>query len=239
LAVVPKSVVICTAGSDFKLRIFNTDLEENNTVRVLQGHRSYINQISWEPEGDYLASVSDDHTCVLWKCKDDFAKEITFNFKSAVMSAKWHPDEPGKLLVAEKCGLIHLFNVETQQAILSVEYSKVPLMYADWALNNSAFIVAVTGGDIVFWDLKKPARPADVKQIHEDCGQIVKFSPHTESIVASIGRPNTTLKIMHSKSQIPQMEASLLLYGGMAWHNFLPYIAAGQDSKLCFWKIVT
>ena len=232
-------MIICTAGSDFNLRIFKTDLEEDTTVRILQGHRSYVNQLSWDPDGEYLASVSDDHTCVLWKCKEDFSKDITFHFKSAAVSVKWHPDEPGKLLVAEKCGTIHLFNVESQQSIMSVECSKAPLMYADWALNNSAYVAAIAGGDVVFWDLKKPARPHDVKQIHENAGQIVKFSPHTESIVASVGRPNVSLKIMHAKSQIPQLEAPLLLYGGLAWHNVLPYIAAGQDRKLCFWKIVT
>jgi nuclear pore complex protein Nup37 len=74
------------------------------------------------------------------------------------MSVKWHPLEAGKLLVAEKNGLIHLYNARTQQAILSLETSKNPLMYADWSLSNSAFVCAIAAGEITIWDLKKRPR---------------------------------------------------------------------------------
>ncbi|XP_039439266.1 nucleoporin Nup37 [Culex pipiens pallens] len=237
LAVLPKVVTLCTAGADFNLRIFNSDLEDNNTVQLLQGHRSYVNQVSWDHDGEYLASCGDDHMCIMWKRREDYGKGATFFFGSAVVSAKWHPDESGKVLIAEKSGIVHLYNVDSKLAILSVESSKNPLNYADWALNNSAFVVALAGGELVFWDLKKPSRPVENKRIHEDCGHIVKFSPHTESIVASVGRPRTTLKVIHAKNQIPQIEAKLSLYGGLCWHYQLPYVVAGQDRKLCFWKI--
>ncbi|XP_055530952.1 nucleoporin Nup37 [Wyeomyia smithii] len=237
LAVLPKVIVICTAGADFNLRILNSDLEDDNTVQILSGHRSYINQVSWDPDGEYLASCGDDHMCIMWKRKENFSKGSTFFFGSAVVSAKWHPDETGKVLIAEKSGIVHLYNVESKLAILSVESSKNPLNYADWSLNNSALVVALAGGELVFWDLKKPSRPIENKRIHEDCGHIVKFAPHSEAIVASVGRPRTTLKVIHAKNQIPQVEAKLLLYGGLCWHYQLPYVVAGQDKKLCFWEI--
>jgi nuclear pore complex protein Nup37 len=138
------------------LRIFNCDLEENNTVQILQGHIGYINCVSFDFEGDYLASVG-DHLCI-WNCREDYSKETLFYLKSAGMSVKWHPLEAGKLLVAEKNGLIHLYNARTQQAILSLETSKNPLMYADWSLSNSAFVCAIAAGEITIWDLKKRPR---------------------------------------------------------------------------------
>jgi WD40 repeat protein len=69
---------------------------------------------------------------------------------------------------------------------------------------------------------------------------VVKFSPHNENVLASIGRPKQTLKVFHAKSQIPILENSLLLYGGLSWHFSLgmAYVAAGQDRKLSFWKIL-
>ncbi|KAL9702714.1 hypothetical protein quinque_006232 [Culex quinquefasciatus] len=194
LAVLPKVVTLCTAGADFNLRIFNSDLEDDNTVQLLQGHRSYVNQVSWDHDGEYLASCGDDHMCIMWKRREDYGKGPTFFFGSAVVSAKWHPDESGKVLIAEKSGIVHLYNVDSKLAILSVESSKNPLNYADWALNNSAFVVALAG-------------------------------------------PRTTLKVIHAKNQIPQIEAKLSLYGGLCWHYQLPYVVAGQDRKLCFWKI--
>lgn len=231
-------MVFCTAGSDFNICIYTTDLDETNTVEILCGHKSYINTIAWDYGGEYLASGSDDHTLILWNIKDGFKKTATFYFKSSVVSCKWHPDEPEKLLVAEKNGIIHLYNIPDEEVLLSVETICNPLMCADWSLSNSAFVCAIAAGETFIWDLKCLSRPIDSKHIHEDVGLAIKFSPHNELITASIGRPLTTLKVMHCKSQIAQIESPLLLYGGLCWHYKHPYVAAAQDRKLCFWKIL-
>ncbi|XP_055904017.1 nucleoporin Nup37 [Eupeodes corollae] len=237
LAVVPKVVTLCAAGADFNLRIFRTDLDQNDTVQILKGHTNYVNDVAWEPEEEFLASVSDDHSCKIWSSAHSFETVTTFCLSSAGMSVRWHPDEPGKVLVAEKKGIIHLYNVRSQQAIMSLESPKVPLMSADWSLHNRLFVTALAGGDVITWDLRRTCGPADVKQIHEDGGRTVKFSPNSEVVYASIGRPDITLKVYTAKSTVPLIEASLKLFGGMSWHHRLPYVAAAYDRKLCFWKV--
>lgn len=242
LASVPKSVVFCTASSDFNLRIYTTDLESKNkgtnTVEILAGHKSYINSIAWDYSHQYLASGSDDHTLILWNVQETFKCSATFNFKSSVVACKWHPDELEKLMVAEKNGTIHLYNIPSGEVLLSVETILNPLMCADWSLSNSAFICAIAAGETFIWDLKTPSRPVDTKHIHEDVGLAIQFSPHNELVTASIGRPMTTLKVMNCKSQIPQVEAPLILYGGLCWHYKHAYVGAAQDRKLCFWKVI-
>jgi len=238
LAVMPKNVIFCAAGSDFNLRIYTSDLAENDTVQVLSGHKSYINSIAWDYGGEFLASGSDDHTVALWKIGNNYSKEVTLYFKSSVMAVKWHQDEPDRLLVAEKAGVIHLYNAPEKEILLSVESPRVPLMGADWAPSNAAFITCISAGETFVWDLKAPCRPVDKKHIHEDVGMVVQFSPHNELVTASIGRPLTTLKIVHCKSQLPQVEAALSLFGGLSWHARHPYVAAAQDRRLCFWKVL-
>uniref|UniRef100_A0A182MTG3 Small ribosomal subunit protein uS2m n=1 Tax=Anopheles culicifacies TaxID=139723 RepID=A0A182MTG3_9DIPT len=213
LAVVPKNVVIASAGSDYKIHIFQSDLDQNDTVQLLEGHRSYVNHVSWDPDGEYLASCSDDNSCVLWKCKEEYAQGPSFFFGSAVLSAKWHPEESGHLLIAEKCGVVHLYKVQLKTSMLSVETDTNPLSYADWNLNNSAYVAAMARGNVFFWDLKNSSWPIENKPLHDECGHIVKFSPHSENVVASIGKPNATLKVIHMKNKLPQIEAKLLLYG--------------------------
>lgn len=233
-----KSIVFCTASSDFNLRIYSTDLESANTVEILAGHKSYINTIAWDFSNEYLASGSDDHTLILWSLQDNFKCSATFYFKSSVVSCKWHPDELEKLMVAEKNGTIHLYNIPNGEVLLSVETILNPLMCADWSLSNSAFICAIAAGETFIWDLKTPSRPVDTKHIHEDVGIAIQFAPSNELVTASIGRPLTTLKIMNCKSQIPQVEAPLCLYGGLCWHYKHAYVGAAQDRKLCFWKVL-
>lgn len=237
LAVLPKVVTFCAAGADFILRIYRSDLQNSDTIQQLKGHTSYINDVAWEPEGEYLASVSDDHTCIIWNARDNFETVTNFCLTSAGMSVKWHPEEIGKMLVAEKNGIIHIYNAKSQQVIMSLESPKIPLMCADWALSNRLFITAVAGGDVFTWDLRRASRPVETKPIHEDGGRIVKFNPNNELILASVGRPDITLKVHNMKSPVPQIEASVKLFGGLSWHHRLPYVAVGCDRKLCFWKV--
>ncbi|KAM7341847.1 nuclear pore complex protein Nup37 [Cochliomyia hominivorax] len=238
LVAIPKTVTFCAAGADFLLRVYRTDLQNADTVQTLKAHTNYVNDISWDNEGEFLASVSDDHSCKIWSLESHYENVITFCLSSAGMSVKWHPEEPHKVLVAEKKGVVHMYNVKSQQAIVSLETPKVPLMSADWSLNNCHFITALAGGEIITWDLsRRPCSPSDVRQVHEDGGRCVRISPTSEYVVASVGRPDITLKVYSTKTTVPLLEAPLKLYAGMCWHHRLPYVAAAYDRKLCFWKI--
>lgn len=259
LAVVPKSVIFCAAGSDFRLRIFRTDLQNCDTVQILNGrrvcefpsvlkfniyifpiiylgHSNYINEVIWDCNGEFLASVGDDNTCRIWDTKSNFENTITFHLLSAGMSVKCHPEEPRKVIVAEKRGVIHLYNIQTQAAIISVEAQKSPVKSVDWCPLNRMCITALVAGDIVSWDLRRPI-PIDIKQVHEDGGQIVRIAPNAETVVASVGRPDVTVKVFTGKSRIPLVDAMLKLYSGLSWHHRLPYIGVATDRKLCLWKL--
>lgn len=160
LLTLPKTVTFCTAGADFRLRIYRTDLQDSNTVQCLDGpdcHTGYINDVSWEPNtGKYLASVSDDHSCQIRSQSENYSVQMVFRFKSPAVSVCWHQDDPDKLLVAEKRGIIHLYNVVARQIILSIETTKAPLMSADWCMRNRSAIVAIAAGEIIAFDTKHP-----------------------------------------------------------------------------------
>lgn len=72
------------------------------------------------------------------------------------MAVKWHQDDSEKILVAEKKGVIHMYNVISQQIVLSIETKKAPLMSADWSLSNRLHIAAIASGEIIRWDLRHP-----------------------------------------------------------------------------------
>lgn len=59
-------------------------------------------------------------------------------------------------MAAEKNGLIHLYNIHSQQAILSLDAGSVPLMSAHWAPSNGARVAAITSGELIVWDMEKP-----------------------------------------------------------------------------------
>lgn len=154
LSVVPKVLMFCVAGADFKIRLYSSDLNEN-TVCQMEGHKDYINSICYETEGELLASVSDDHTCKLWAVKEDEKCISTFYLTSPGMSVSFHLEKSGKLLVGEKNGLIHMYDVRSQQAIMSLDTDIVPLMSIDWG-PNPLKVAAIAAGKLILWDISKP-----------------------------------------------------------------------------------
>lgn len=236
LSVVPKAIAFCVAGADFKIRLYNSNLNDLNEYQVLEGHKDYVNSISYEPEGDILASVSDDHTCKLWDIKEDKKCNVTFYLTSPGVTVCWHKEESGKLLVAEKNGLIRMYNVISQQAILSLDAGVTPLMSADWG-PNPLNVAAVAAGELLVWDVSRPSRPVESRPLHVEGGQIIKFSPATGYVIASVGRPDNRLKVTNLKSKQAVLASRLQLLGGLSWHHKLPYVCAGNDRELHFWRV--
>lgn len=122
----------------------------------MPGHTNYVNAIAWDPEGKYLASVSDDHSCIIWNNQEDFKTKNVFLLRSAGVSVKWNYEDSEKILVAEKRGIIHMYNVVSQQTVLSVESAKSPLVSADWSISNRLHIVALAGDELLTWNLRHP-----------------------------------------------------------------------------------
>ena len=56
------------------------------------------------------------------------------------MAVSWHPEEVSKLMVAEKNGVLHMFNIVSYHPILSLDCGTGPLLSADWSLYNSDLI---------------------------------------------------------------------------------------------------
>ncbi|XP_043593911.1 nucleoporin Nup37 [Bombus pyrosoma] len=237
LSVVPKVLMFCVAGADFKIRLYSSDLNEN-TVCQMEGHKDYINSICYETEGELLASVSDDHTCKLWAVKEDEKCISTFYLTSPGMSVNFHLEKSGKLLVGEKNGLIHMYDVRSQQAIMSLDTDIVPLMSIDWG-PNPLKVAAIAAGKLILWDISKPSPPLESKPLHIEGGLIVKFFLGYENFVASIGRPDNLLKVTNIKTEQEIICGQVKLIGGITCHYKLPYVCATSDREIRFWKITS
>ena len=101
LSVAPRFYKLATSGSDHNLRLFSSDLSgQNDTLRVLKGHRDYVNSIAFHPleEGGQLVSGSDDHTLALWDSETGHRLQV-INFDHPIMSIIWHPEEVSKVMV--------------------------------------------------------------------------------------------------------------------------------------------
>uniref|UniRef100_T1IQ05 Nucleoporin Nup37 n=1 Tax=Strigamia maritima TaxID=126957 RepID=T1IQ05_STRMM len=240
LDLMPRQVVFAASSADHKIRIFKTDLKNDDVVKVIGGHRSYINDIAFEPEkGDRIASVSDDNTCRVFNLDGKCC--CSFILKSAGMSVCWHKNESEKLMVAEKKGIIRFYNLITQQPLMSLDSNKQPLLMADWCNQNSLEVGCAAGSDCCIWDTSRSSRPIDSHTVHMELSQSFRWCPTNESLICTIGRPNNQIKVFRIKPGQSNwhvcLTAQLLVVDGLSWHCKLPIIAVCADQKVHFWTI--
>lgn len=153
------------------------------------------------------------------------------------MSVCWHAAETGKLLVAQKSGVISLFNSTNYAPILSLDCCSSPLLGADWCQPNSMLVAAAVFSDIVYFDLSRPSLPTERKSLHGEGARMVKFSRATDSLVATIGKPGANLKVsQHRAGLVIVSNQKKIVGGGCSWHLRLPYLAVGNDRDIDLYK---
>lgn len=63
---------------------------------MVDGHTDYINDVTFDPDkGDYVASVSDDHTCRVWSIEG--VQKACFPLGAPGMAVKWHAEDSHKV----------------------------------------------------------------------------------------------------------------------------------------------
>ncbi|KAF6200100.1 hypothetical protein GE061_006401 [Apolygus lucorum] len=234
----PKKVQFAYSTADYLINVYTSNVSDAYTSKVLRGHSNYVNDISFNPKGNFLASGSDDLTCRIWLTENNYEVLCKFYLRSPVVAVKWHHEDPGKVLVGEKSGVITFFNVTTETAIMSLLAATNPLMAVDWAPSNSQFVSAISGNQLVVWDVTNPSNASIEKNGHADGGLHVKFFPMNEQKLVSLGARENCLKVsfLH-KPNNPFTVASLKLATGLTFHQHLPYICTGVDTKIYMFRL--
>ncbi|KAJ8972533.1 hypothetical protein NQ317_013848 [Molorchus minor] len=234
ITTIPNQILFCTGGNDFKLRIYSSDLLDNNTCKVLHGHTSYINDSMFDSENSYLASTSDDNTVKVWSV-EDFKLKLTFHLTSPGINVSWHRMTFVSYLSLKKIGIIRFYNVETETPILSLDYGK-QLSSCHWAPSDRDLVASLQLGELLIWEIPKPCLPLHSSILFPENGGNLKFSPQGE-LVAAVNSLDSSLKIVHVKTQAVKLTATVTLPTNVCWHYRYPIVCIGDDTKLCFWKV--
>lgn len=227
-----------TAGIDKKLRIFTSDIVNKDTVKVLDGHTDFINDVACNPANDdifYLASTSDDLTCKLWSSNGE--ESARFQLGAPGMSVCIHEREHRKLMVAQKNGIIKIFSLDLQQQILSLDCGVVPLMSADWSRHDDVIIAAAAGTEWLLFHSSNSSYPLERRQAHTEGTKEIKWSKSHPTLLATLGRPGRQIKVFSTRHNQVPLNTSLQVAYGLSWHHSLPVLAVGGDQKVHLFAI--
>src|SRR5690242_9641362 len=87
---------------------------------TLRGHSDTIFSVAWSPDGEALASGSNDETIRLWDGKKGLPLRTFVGHSDSVLSVTWSPD--GRVLAsASNDKTIHLWDGQTGQPLNSLK----------------------------------------------------------------------------------------------------------------------
>ena len=104
--------------------------------------------------------------------------------------------------IAEKSGVIHIFNIASYKPILSLHCGVEPFLSADWSMCNSLLIVAAVRSEIIAFDSSKMTVVCK-KKLPQDIIKCVKFSPFSDTLIATASQPtnDSDVSVTNLKSQ--------------------------------------
>lgn len=236
MSVIPRIVKFAAVGGDEKISLYHSNLKDEDIVNLLEGHTSYVNDVSFDCDrGEKLASVGDDNTCRVWSSQ---GRELAcFSLGAPGMSVCWHQQEPFKVLVAQKNGIIRIYCTQNNQPIMSLDTCCSPLMSADWCLQNSLFVGAAAKSEWMLFDTSRSSLPILQRQCHSEGAKTFKWSKCNECLVASTGRPGCQIKVSNTQHDQTLVNTSVPISNGLSWHYHLPMLVAGGDKTLHIWMI--
>ncbi|XP_076466932.1 nucleoporin Nup37-like [Babylonia areolata] len=235
ISMLDKHLCFAAACDDHNVRVFTSDLKETNSTQVLKGHTDFVNAVTFNPnEEDQLASTGDDLTCRVWSGGE--GDSAVLKLTAPGMSVCWHCDDPLKLMVAQKDGIIRFFSLSNQQPIKSLSCGVSPLMDCDWSKHNYLLVGAVAGSDWIVFDTASSST-LDKRQAHVEGARSFRWSRSHESLLATLGRPNRQIKVFNTLHQQLHVSVTLPVAYGLSWHCALPVLAVGGDRRVHFWVV--
>lgn len=232
----PRALLFAVATNSFEIDIYSLAVTDTYSHKITS-HRNYVNCISYDPTGDYLASASDDLTCRIWSVKENYKEIGKFHLESPPVAVNWHKADPGKLLVGESYGVVTVYNVLGGTAVISFRSKGSPLVSLDWSPSDSQYISGICGGNLVIWYVCNPSVPYYEKLVHPDGGFYVKFSPMCSQTLVTLGSPDFSLKVLSKGKPFPRTIATMKAASSLSFHQHLPYIAVGLKKNVYIWHV--
>jgi WD40 repeat protein len=248
VAISPDGQKVATSSGDFAS--FSSFAGKNNTVRIwdidsrkvihsLTGHSAWVNSIAFSPDGQTLASGSDDGIIKLWDVRTGQEKRTLKGHSVSVHSIAFSPD--GQTLACGSFKMIQLWKVSTagwkpnlyghSGAVDSVVFSP------DGQTLASASSV---DGTIKLWNISTGQEQLTLK--HPDWVYFVAFSPDGQTFASGGGYKERAIKLwdVHTWREKSTLQGHSDKIRSIAFSPDGQTIASGsQDKTIKLWDVHT
>lgn len=241
------NLIFCTADlSKDSVRTLDSDLSSYVKTTETKIEADIIYKIAYDHQnGDYIAFTA-DNSCYLWDCEESELK-AQFLLQTSGLGICWHRDEKNKLMVAERSGLIRIYNLDTLRpmyTLISMDPSNdsvnLSLLSFDWCQTNPEIVIATTRSDIIFWNTSNSCLPEKII----DNLEMIKYSKIAKFKDDIIGYHTGTdtcskLTILNYRlNQVVYQTNNMKLLNSFSFNSILPVVAIANEQKLTIINLI-
>ena len=158
------SDTFATCSSDKTIHICNVSSVGSSSTRQLLKHKDEVNAVCWSPNGELLASCSDDWTAKIWNPNDTSEDSLKFDLvghAKEIYTVRWTPTGPGstnpdkhlKLCTASFDGSVCIWDGTTGKLIHSLRRYGEPVYSIAPSPSGDMLATGSLGGYVTVWNM--------------------------------------------------------------------------------------
>jgi WD40 repeat protein len=162
LAWSPNSQFLASVGrEDNTIQLWNISTQqcETNTLQsclIYTQHTAKIEAIAWSPDGNFIASASDDGTVQVWNARTMKQRSLYRDLGSKVTSIAWSPN--GKRLVSgDENGRIQAWDALTGAHLVSYIGHRGGITSVSWSSDGNSIASSSYDGTLRIWNVTTDA----------------------------------------------------------------------------------
>ncbi|HEX9990004.1 MAG TPA: WD40 repeat domain-containing protein [Chloroflexia bacterium] len=124
-------------------------------VRRLNGHSLWVTSLAWSPDGEWIASASDDRTVLVGEAATGTRITKLDSFRGSVLSVAWSPDS--KYLATASTVIsdgVQIWDAANWQAIHQLN-SDPRYLVGSLSWSPDGKLLAIGTGDLEVWDVEE------------------------------------------------------------------------------------